>query len=800
MDWKDSLNLPVSAQGEWAAKRFYGDPKRAARYLPVAYALLGEVKNRMAYGGVSYGHQMAWLPDGTRIQVIRNGEHNIIMIETVPTVPTVPVVGREIFPIFPGTGIAGLVFYPRTESAPLGIYTPAGPAARHPVPVDQLPFATLSYQYNEEEEKFDLNAAAPVNTQSGNQFFIDENGSVYSWWHSPCGDGPVVSHQSVNSVLSEYSPFFIHSAVGTLYYKDANGNGHIIQKIIYKDGAVWLDLNTAWVIAGFWTGEVEVEPEVFETRYVIALYITVQLAFLVFRQDGEELVKIPTDPEEFQWQNKWVKNSSSWPVRFNKTGSEASVIIANSTDPDDYSKGLFDHLIVCTVGITHAKDSVTLVKSEVLHFLGDRVSTDTVKSYKKTTITMISSTPGGEITLGFRDGEWDFSTKYKATFSQGVADIPIALNYKDGATLNFVYVETNPQPTESENSYIGNRWYELHEWVYVKETGFYARVFDDYWATNYKSTTVNTQSYFSKIKTALGAMYEFDTTATRTSESARVERDRLYSNVGDISGTPGFKQAVSARYIHRVQAARPDWSNPSDGNIRLLYVSANKEEIVTANYVSSVTNPGTLTQYNETYSGYITNTPNSSFAEHTNEISGYRDDLRSIGAIVTVHNRANKEELVAVTKEQRDTTVFTEPTFISNNPAWPTYNEFESVSGTLFSIIDSIPNSFDDDSISVTTDETPVYVNILLALFDNSPPVSHSYVEDPRIVEERVWARSLRVNATMAGDPNLVVNESKTDSTFGPLTQHVFLLDAEGVITDQPVNDPTLTTHPIGLF
>ena len=204
MDWKDTLNLPVSAQGEWAAKRFYGDPKLAAAYLPVAYALLGEVKNRMAYGEVSFGHRAIELPDGTRIRVIRNGEQNILEIETVP------VVGRE---IFPGTGTAGMIFYPRTESAPLGIYTPAGPAARHPVPVEQRPFATLSYQYNEEESKFDLSAAAPVNTQSGNQFFQEPGGAVFSWWHSPHGDGPLIQYTNPEST---YTPYLFSNAV---YYR-----------------------------------------------------------------------------------------------------------------------------------------------------------------------------------------------------------------------------------------------------------------------------------------------------------------------------------------------------------------------------------------------------------------------------------------------------------------------------------------------------------------------------------------------------------------------------------------------------
>lgn len=74
--------VPVSSQGEWAAKRFYGDPQIAAQYLPVAYALLGEVKNRMTLGGITYGHRTVQLPDGTRIRVLRNFEQNIIEIDT----------------------------------------------------------------------------------------------------------------------------------------------------------------------------------------------------------------------------------------------------------------------------------------------------------------------------------------------------------------------------------------------------------------------------------------------------------------------------------------------------------------------------------------------------------------------------------------------------------------------------------------------------------------------------------------------------------------------------------------------
>lgn len=82
MSWQNSINAPVNAQGEYAAKRFYGDPRLSAEYLPVAYALLGGLKNQMALSGVGFGHRRIQLPDGTMIRVIRNGEQNILEIDT----------------------------------------------------------------------------------------------------------------------------------------------------------------------------------------------------------------------------------------------------------------------------------------------------------------------------------------------------------------------------------------------------------------------------------------------------------------------------------------------------------------------------------------------------------------------------------------------------------------------------------------------------------------------------------------------------------------------------------------------
>jgi hypothetical protein len=87
-DWreraKDSLNVRASSKGEWAAKRFKGDPGLAVAYLPLANQILGAVTNQLTLGGISYGHRRVALPNGVVIRVIRNGADNIIEID-VPT-------------------------------------------------------------------------------------------------------------------------------------------------------------------------------------------------------------------------------------------------------------------------------------------------------------------------------------------------------------------------------------------------------------------------------------------------------------------------------------------------------------------------------------------------------------------------------------------------------------------------------------------------------------------------------------------------------------------------------------------
>lgn len=65
-----------------AIKRFLGDPKLAASYLPIAQTILGDVVNRANLGGIGYLSRIVNLPDGTVIKAIFNGGINVVSIDT----------------------------------------------------------------------------------------------------------------------------------------------------------------------------------------------------------------------------------------------------------------------------------------------------------------------------------------------------------------------------------------------------------------------------------------------------------------------------------------------------------------------------------------------------------------------------------------------------------------------------------------------------------------------------------------------------------------------------------------------
>lgn len=245
MTWKDSLNLPVSAQGEWAAQRFYGNPEIAALYLPVAYAVLGGVKNQMALSEVSYGHRMVNLPDGTQIRVIRNGDQNIVEINVFHT---------ERFRKLT-EGAHGFCFHPKTISNLDGwLYDDAGNIILN----DSMfllnyyfksPFGLFasdcfgmvyysSISVEEHRKVIELyEVVFGVYKLSGNQFFYSGD-EVYSFFHSAGGDLPMPKEANIKNIGSSLFTPFLRTYV---YNADALWTpllNYPIPKTVFKNGEI----------------------------------------------------------------------------------------------------------------------------------------------------------------------------------------------------------------------------------------------------------------------------------------------------------------------------------------------------------------------------------------------------------------------------------------------------------------------------------------------------------------------------------------------------------------------------------
>lgn len=86
-DWKilakDTLNV---RDWEFSVKRFKGDPRIAASYLPLAQTLLGDTINRAKLGGIGYSSRIVKLSDGTVIKLTNTGITSIIDIDVTANV------------------------------------------------------------------------------------------------------------------------------------------------------------------------------------------------------------------------------------------------------------------------------------------------------------------------------------------------------------------------------------------------------------------------------------------------------------------------------------------------------------------------------------------------------------------------------------------------------------------------------------------------------------------------------------------------------------------------------------------
>lgn len=316
IDWRQIASQSLSER-HWkeTGKRFAGDPKLSASFLPVARTILGGLINQLQLGGITYGHRIINLPDGTVIRVIHNSGINIVEIDT-----TVPV--KLAYQLSYG----GFVFTPQIDYT-RGAFRPAY------IPADQIKMA-IRCNINSPQVKIDI--TGPVPCYHGNQHVFYKQ-DVYSWHHSELGDGP-----------------------GGAY-----GVGQI-----WKNGALWRYYNFS---SGYLPGIIGLMPLLVdlpdgtkEFRYLLAANTAYSgIEIRIYKDNGTEMIQLDgaislRDPAIAYN----LYSSSTWPVRFNKDGTKAamifSYIVYNTVTVQgiDYENSFWEYQIA-EATITHTQTGIS---------------------------------------------------------------------------------------------------------------------------------------------------------------------------------------------------------------------------------------------------------------------------------------------------------------------------------------------------------------------------------------------------------------------------------------------------------
>lgn len=324
MDDPQPLLLPVFAQGEWAAKRFYGDPLRAVAFLPVASAMLGELKTRMAQGGVSYGHRSVQFSDGTRIRVLRDGGRNLITIDTRASVRPASEwahsFGFLCYPKGGGLAVTGWI-PPRLKGDPPP--SPYGTRAKQALRLDDFSpgyITRLAVLYDPSGPGHRLKVGRMTPLCVGNQFSFDRF-DVYSWWGSPTGDGPAYEVDDPQDLPPwMYRPFLLGSWCYRLPFWTLP-NPPVCPTQLYKNGHIWLNAGTA--IGDFRLVSIK---QARRRDRAVGLLIGMDLQAYTVRgqrlSTGAALVDVrrevrADDSEVVSW---------PWPWRINASGTEAATL------------------------------------------------------------------------------------------------------------------------------------------------------------------------------------------------------------------------------------------------------------------------------------------------------------------------------------------------------------------------------------------------------------------------------------------------------------------------------------------
>jgi hypothetical protein len=364
--------------------------------------------------------------------------------------------------------LGGFIFFPNSDSAVNGWWFPTEETETREV---KAGIYYLDYRENKEYHKpnalytYDVNK--PENNRfyrdltlhSGNQFFI-RGGSVLSWWHSSCGDGPIdflgygdsVSTKCIRTPCHYRDNTFFAIRLAYCYSpsEDTTYNLDYLPLAIFKNGKkIWSTGSDIGIIGGVYQVSTE--------RMLIFVVEEYNKAVLY---DAKRVIVIPpswtnTAVETFVCADNFTPINRfnlrmRWPWRFNSLGTECVTIVENTNlkYPElGEGYGVYTSYEIWTIGITYNAEL-------------DSYSASLVSNVEYVAKSLISGTSVVDYTNGGGSPNYNSRiTDYSTTTDliEGYEKIPYAVTYDANDEIVVAWLDFTGTSSE----------YDLHEELYL---------------------------------------------------------------------------------------------------------------------------------------------------------------------------------------------------------------------------------------------------------------------------------------------------------------------------------------------
>lgn len=459
--WKQTARDTSSARNtDSTIKRFAGDPRLAAALLPLAQTILGGLLSRLALGGIAQGARAVRLSDGSIIRVVTNSGIHVIEIDCrAASEPS----GRSIV----------FALHPHSDTAPQGWWFPTEETTvRVAMDEGEEEYYYPRHSYYSDggintnfwwETYHRPHASLTVNTQEqrctlvmdrdiwfGNQtVYAKSGGAVWSWWHSPHGDAPLVyrSDDPTWHLRARHTPYLSGGLKVVVHYDPgppAIAEFATITPCVFRNSQwVWsysdndigdfgnsITANDSAIIGG-------VYPVTADRILVVVLTNAARTATL-----WDVTVHPPNLSTKTSVWTATVGNENTaamrWPWRFHPDGTECSTIVAYTKNSPSGGGAKYTEYKIWTLEISQDAETGAFSAS----------TSDSGAYYLKYGNSSAQS-QGGFVVSGV--GTWSHSHSNDRFVSDGFNQIPFALAYAENGNRiiawldvgNTVYAQTD---------------------------------------------------------------------------------------------------------------------------------------------------------------------------------------------------------------------------------------------------------------------------------------------------------------------------------------------------------------------